>query len=173
MSACSRVVGHLDGINQRCAGPIYLFANGAIAVHSCSVAELGSTKEKEKERKSCFNGFLRCYRRCSRNRGKSQPGTKVLDNSWEYQYGFIKVLAAEPGNVVIGLARNPQAAKDRLAKDSISNVHIIQGDITDVPSLKKAASEAAKILGDKGLDVLINNGAYVSDVTGLRSLDEE
>lgn len=75
--------------------------------------------------------------------------------------------------MVIGLARNPQAAKDRLAEDSISNVHIVQGDITDVLSLKKAASEAANILGDKGLDVLINNGAYVSDVTSLRSLDEE
>ena len=83
------------------------------------------------------------------------------------------MLSADPDNTVIGLARNPQAAKDRLARDSISNVHILHGDITDVPSLERAAAETATILGDQGLDILINNGAYVSDVTALRSLEEE
>jgi NAD(P)-dependent dehydrogenase (short-subunit alcohol dehydrogenase family) len=65
--------------------------------------------------------------------------------------------------------RDPIAAQTRLAADKISNVHILTADITDVIALKHAAEEATCILGGRGLNVLINNAAYVSEVTSLKS----
>ena len=87
----------------------------------------------------------------------------------------MKVLAADPRNIVLGLVRNTKAAKDLLVADRIdsSNVHILQGDIINLSDLKKAAVEASTILGDVGLDVLINNAAYVSEATVLRTLADE
>ena len=80
----------------------------------------------------------------------------------EAQYAFVKTLAADPSNQVIGLVRNKKAAEDRLVADGITNVHVLAADITDEPALKLAAEETRRILGGKGLDVLINNAARVS-----------
>jgi len=70
---------------------------------------------------------------------------------------FVKQLL-EKGNVVIALARNPSSAKGLVAIKN-KNLHIVKADTTDVPSLKAAAEETAKITGGS-LDVLINNAAY-------------
>ncbi|KAL2413153.1 Short chain dehydrogenase virK [Exophiala dermatitidis] len=90
-------------------------------------------------------------------------------------YGFLKVLAADPNNVVLGLVRNTSAAKALLAADGIpdANVHLLQADITDVNGLKVAAAEASEILGDAGLDVLINNAAYINQTAVLRTLADD
>lgn len=87
----------------------------------------------------------------------------------------MKVLAADPGNVVLGLVRNTNVVKDLPSADAInnSNVHILEADITDVDGLNRAAGEASKILGDAGLDVLVNNAAYISETTVLRTLADE
>lgn len=86
----------------------------------------------------------------------------------------MKALAAEPSNQVIGLVRNKKATQDRLAADGIANVHVLEADITDEPTLKFAAKEARRILGSKGLDVLINNASIVSsgfwEYTSLKDL---
>ena len=66
--------------------------------------------------------------------------------------------------------RDPIATQTRLAADNISNVHVLAADITDVTTLKQAAEVAKRILGGRGLDVLINNAAYVSEITSLKSL---
>lgn len=88
------------------------------------------------------------------------------------QYGFIKSLASNSDNTVLGLVRNKKATQDRLAADGITNVHLIEADITDEPALKRAAEEAKAILGHHGLDILINNAAYVSETTALKSLQD-
>ncbi|KAB2573318.1 Fluoren-9-ol dehydrogenase [Lasiodiplodia theobromae] len=87
-------------------------------------------------------------------------------------YGFITSLASNPDNTVLGLVRNKKATQDRLAADGITNVHLIEADITDEPALKRAADEAKAILGHHGLDILINNAAYVSETTALKSLKD-
>ena len=71
---------------------------------------------------------------------------------------------------MIGLAREKQKTEMRLAADGHRNVHVIAADLTDRDSLDTAAREVEEILGGKGLDVLINNAAYVSSRTALKSL---
>jgi NAD(P)-dependent dehydrogenase (short-subunit alcohol dehydrogenase family) len=88
------------------------------------------------------------------------------------QYAFVEALASDPSNIVIGLARNKEATESRLATDGIMNAHILETDITDGKALELAAQQARQILGDKGLDVLINNAAYVSETTALKSLKD-
>jgi NAD(P)-dependent dehydrogenase (short-subunit alcohol dehydrogenase family) len=68
--------------------------------------------------------------------------------------------------------RNKKATQERLAADGVTNAHILTSDITDEQGLRLAAEEAGKILRDRGLDVLINNAAYVSDLTALKSLQD-
>ena len=46
------------------------------------------------------------------------------------------------------------------------NVHIICGDLAKYATLKQAAAETAKIVGDRGVDYLVASGAYVSDFDG-------
>ncbi|KAL4946311.1 hypothetical protein BDV06DRAFT_208787 [Aspergillus oleicola] len=78
---------------------------------------------------------------------------------WE----FVRNLSSNPSNTVIGLVRN-KLATDKRAAEELSdrrNIHFVQGDITDVPSLKAAAAETSKITGG-ALDYLIGNGALVT-----------
>ncbi|KAH7303481.1 hypothetical protein B0I35DRAFT_485171 [Stachybotrys elegans] len=83
---------------------------------------------------------------------------------------LVRLLASNPSNIVLGLARDMEATEKKLAGDGFKNVHILSGDITDEKALQTAATEAEKILGDKGLDVMINNAGYISDITSLESI---
>ena len=72
-------------------------------------------------------------------------------------------LSSNPSNTVIGLVRN-KPATDKRATVELSdrkNVYFLQGDITDVASLKAAAAETSKITGG-ALDYLIGNGAFLT-----------
>jgi NAD(P)-dependent dehydrogenase (short-subunit alcohol dehydrogenase family) len=87
------------------------------------------------------------------------------------KYALIKNLASQPENTVIGLVRNVHDTKARLSADGIMNVHVVQvTSIVDGPSLSQAAKAVEAIVGDAGLDYLINNAAYVSEVTGYTTL---
>ncbi|KAK7430946.1 hypothetical protein QQZ08_002475 [Neonectria magnoliae] len=100
------------------------------------------------------------------------PSYVITGASRGLGYAFVKALTSDPANTVIGLVRNVDAASRRYSADGIMNVHILAGDITDEASLKLAAEESGRILGGKGLDVLINNAAYVSGPTSLKSLQD-
>jgi NAD(P)-dependent dehydrogenase (short-subunit alcohol dehydrogenase family) len=76
------------------------------------------------------------------------------------QYAFIRHIASNSSNTVIGLVRNKAATDERLAKDGIKNVTIIEADITDYAALQKAAAETSKLTGGS-LDYLINNAALL------------
>ena len=41
-------------------------------------------------------------------------------------------------------------------------MHVLRLDVNDVNSVKDAAREAAEIVGEKGIDYLINNAGIVS-----------
>jgi hypothetical protein len=43
-----------------------------------------------------------------------------------------------------------------------SNVHILHGDLISYASLKQAAVDTAKIVGERGIDYLVANGAFPS-----------
>lgn len=72
---------------------------------------------------------------------------------------------------MIGLVRNKSATEERLAKDGVNNVTILTGDVIDIPALQTAAAEVAKLVGDNGLDYLINNAAIAPEGTALTNLD--
>lgn len=44
--------------------------------------------------------------------------------------------------------------------DDRSNVHILHGDPTNYASLKQAAADTAKIVGERGIDYLIGNAGF-------------
>ena len=100
------------------------------------------------------------------------PSYLITGASRGLGYTFVQHLAAIPGNTVIGLARNKDATLKRLEKDGISNVSIIQGDITDRPSLKTAFAEIST-LTNGSLDYLINNAALVSERTASKTLIDD
>ncbi|KAF2015182.1 NAD(P)-binding protein [Aaosphaeria arxii CBS 175.79] len=86
-------------------------------------------------------------------------------------YKYLQILSANPDNIVIGLARNPVPVQEKLRGEGISNVHVLQGDLTDNASLVAAAKEVSQITGGS-LDHLIVNGAYLSDSTQFISPSE-
>ncbi|KAK8097755.1 uncharacterized protein PG998_013241 [Apiospora kogelbergensis] len=100
------------------------------------------------------------------------PSYVVSGASRGLGYAFIKVLASDPANKVIGLARDKKATEDRLKEDGFRNVHILTADVTDEVGLRQAAAESSRLLEGKGLDVLINNAGYVSDMSQLKPLTE-
>ncbi len=83
----------------------------------------------------------------------------------------MKTLAENQKNTVLGLARNKAAAEIRMKSDGF-NALILEADITDQPALTRAAETAAHFLDGRGIDVVINNAAYVSETTALKSLDD-
>lgn len=86
------------------------------------------------------------------------------------QYAFVKQLASDPANTVMGIVRDIAATEQKLKKDGIKNVKIYKADITDLPALKAAAADVQATVG--GIDYLIANAAFVSGVTTLRNLSD-
>lgn len=86
------------------------------------------------------------------------------------QYAFVKQLASDPANTVIGIVRDIAATEKKLIEDGIKNVKVYKADITDLPALKTAAADIQATVG--GIDYLIANAAFVSGVTSLRNLSD-
>jgi len=99
------------------------------------------------------------------------PSYVVVGASQGLGYEWLRQLSSDHTNTVIGLARTPSSVEQRLAADSISNVHLIQADMADNKSLIAAAAEAEKLTGGS-LDYLIINGAYSNPAENLYSPTE-
>ncbi|KAH9848818.1 NAD-P-binding protein [Lenzites betulinus] len=78
---------------------------------------------------------------------------------------FVRQTVASPDNIVIAAARNPDSANGLNAlKDSAhtkGTLHIVKLDVDDFDGVRAAAKEIGAILGDKGLDYLVNNAGKV------------
>jgi NAD(P)-dependent dehydrogenase (short-subunit alcohol dehydrogenase family) len=74
------------------------------------------------------------------------------------QYEWLRQLSQDSNNTVIGLARSVDKVQVKLEGDSIKNVHLVKGDMSDSNSMDQAAVEVSKITS--GVDYLIVNGAY-------------
>ena len=69
-------------------------------------------------------------------------------------------LASKPASevsTVFAAARTETDALKQLIAQSSGRVQFVKIDVVDQESVKKAAAEVEQTLGDKGLDVLINN----------------
>ena len=80
-------------------------------------------------------------------------------------------MSKDAQNKVIGLARDKKATEQKVKQEGLTNVTIIQADITNRQSLFEARNEVTKLVGGT-LDYLINNAALVSGVASGRFLDE-
>lgn len=76
----------------------------------------------------------------------------------------MKNISEDPNNLVVGIVRDKAGTEKKVAAElgDRSNVHILHGDLTDYASLKQAAAETAEIVGERGIDYLVANGAYPS-----------
>jgi len=73
---------------------------------------------------------------------------------------WVKQLATRKDSIVIALVRS-KTKSQALQALGISNVHIVESDITDIKGLEAAAAEISRITGGS-LDVLVNNAGYVA-----------
>ncbi|MCJ1473925.1 hypothetical protein MMC13_002581 [Lambiella insularis] len=79
-------------------------------------------------------------------------------------FEFVKQISEESKNLVVGLVRDRPATEKKMAAElgDRSNVHILHADLTNYASLKQAAVDTAKIVGERGIDYLVANGAFLS-----------
>jgi NAD(P)-dependent dehydrogenase (short-subunit alcohol dehydrogenase family) len=76
---------------------------------------------------------------------------------------MLKQLSADSNNLVIGLVRDKAGVEKKVAAEigKRPNIHILHEDLDDYASLKQAAADTAKIVGDRGVDYLVANAAYL------------
>ena len=77
---------------------------------------------------------------------------------------MVKQISKDQSNLVIGLVRDKPATDKKIAAEigSQPNIHILHADLTDYASLKQAATNTTDIVGMRGIDYLIANGALIS-----------
>lgn len=77
---------------------------------------------------------------------------------------MVRQLSEDPKNLVVGLVRDKAATEKKVAAElgDRPNVHILHGDLTNHGSLKQAADDTSKIVGERGIDYLVANAAYLT-----------
>ncbi|TFY79841.1 hypothetical protein EWM64_g4172 [Hericium alpestre] len=80
---------------------------------------------------------------------------------------FVRQLVASPANTVFAACRKPDSADalKTLGESAKGNLHIVPLDLSDFPSVTAAAEVVQGILGDRGLDYLINSAA-ITNIAG-------
>jgi len=78
-------------------------------------------------------------------------------------FEIVKQASEDPENLVVGLVRDKAATEKKVAAElgNRPNVHILHADLTGYASLKQAAADTAKIVGERGVDYLVANGAFL------------
>ncbi|KAK2616875.1 hypothetical protein QQS21_000253 [Conoideocrella luteorostrata] len=82
---------------------------------------------------------------------------------------LVRELVTRPASEVskvIASARGNSPALEELVKNSAGRVAVVQLDVTNKESIKKAVVEAERILGGRGLDILINNAGICQYAAG-------
>ncbi|KAJ4311246.1 hypothetical protein N0V94_008037 [Neodidymelliopsis sp. IMI 364377] len=87
-------------------------------------------------------------------------------------FEFLKQISDDPENLVVGLVRDKDATKQKVMEElgERPTVHILHADLTSYATLKKAAADTAEIVGERGVDYLIANGAFMSDLDSFDSI---
>ncbi len=76
---------------------------------------------------------------------------------------LVRQLLESPANLVVAACRSPETATTlgELNTTSKGNLHTVKLDVSDSDSVRAAVKEMEPILGETGLDYLINNAAIV------------
>ncbi|TVY83399.1 putative oxidoreductase [Lachnellula suecica] len=79
-------------------------------------------------------------------------------------FEFVKQISEDPKNLVVGLVRDKTGTEKKVAAElgDRSNVHILYANLDNYASLKQAAADTTKIVGERGIDYLVANGAFMS-----------
>lgn len=74
-----------------------------------------------------------------------------------------KQLLQQPYNTVVATARDPSKATalHDLKSSAKGTLHVVTLEVTDRESVRKCAAEAAGIVGDHGIDYLVNNAGIL------------
>jgi len=88
------------------------------------------------------------------------------------QFELVKQISEDPKSLVVGLVRDKAATEKKVAAGlgDRSNVHILHADLTSYASLKQTAADTAKIVGERGIDYLVANGAFLSHFDGFHPI---
>lgn len=76
-------------------------------------------------------------------------------------FTLVKQLSADPSNIIIAACRTPEKA-DAL-KALGGSVHIVQMEVSKPDSITQSVEPVREILGEKGLDYLVNNAGIVRE----------
>ncbi|KAI9680452.1 MAG: hypothetical protein M1822_007210 [Bathelium mastoideum] len=78
-------------------------------------------------------------------------------------FAFLDQISRDSKNLIVGLVRDKPGTEKKVAAElnSRSNIHILHGDLTNYASLRQAATDTAKLVGERGVDYVIANGALV------------
>ncbi|KAI0325669.1 NAD-P-binding protein [Cubamyces sp. BRFM 1775] len=89
--------------------------------------------------------------------------------------GLTEQLLRDPANFIIASCRTPEKATALKAlKDTAKGtLHIVKLDVDDLEGLKNSVNEVSQILGDKGLDYLVNNAAVNQKIDTAFTMDVE
>ncbi|SPO03145.1 related to protoporphyrinogen oxidase [Cephalotrichum gorgonifer] len=87
-------------------------------------------------------------------------------------FEFVRQISEDPKNLVVGIVRDKDTTEAKVATElsGRSNIHIVHGDLTSYASLKQAAANTANIVGERGVDYLIANGAFMSKFDAFDSI---
>ncbi|KAI0667319.1 NAD-P-binding protein [Trametes maxima] len=82
---------------------------------------------------------------------------------------IVKQLLASPDNLVVATARNPEktTALNALKEVAKGTLHVLRLDLSDFDSVRATATALKPILGETGLDYLINDAAIAVDDTAF------
>jgi NAD(P)-dependent dehydrogenase (short-subunit alcohol dehydrogenase family) len=85
----------------------------------------------------------------------------------------VKQISEDSKNLVVGMVRNKTDTEEKVRAElgDRSNVHILHGDLTSYASLKQAAADTTAIVGERGVDYLIANGAFPSQFDAYDPID--
>ncbi|KAI0325662.1 NAD-P-binding protein [Cubamyces sp. BRFM 1775] len=91
-------------------------------------------------------------------------------------FEFVRLLLSSPGNLVIAACRRPEnaTALHTLKKsDRGEGLHVVQMDVSDFDSIRESVESLEPILGELGLDYLINNAGVIAEDTAFTLSPEQ
>ncbi|KAL2822393.1 NAD(P)-binding protein [Aspergillus granulosus] len=99
------------------------------------------------------------------------PSYLITGASRGLGFEFLRQLSADPTNLVIGLVRNKSVTEEKIVREfGGRNIHLVEGELTDYASLKKAAEDVARITSS--LDYLVANAAVISSWSAWEGLGD-
>ncbi|KAI0742529.1 NAD-P-binding protein [Daedaleopsis nitida] len=95
------------------------------------------------------------------------PSYAVVGASRGIGLAYVTQLAERPDTTVFAVVRKASTSTFlNTAISGLKNVHVLEADVADYPSLERAATEISGLIGSVGLDCLIHNAARM-DAEGL------